>query len=285
MKGSYILLTGVMLAGMAPTATALSKNDLTAYYDYSSSTGSGNSTRINPVIAPEGFQYNPVMDFNKWSATGGYQNSGYVMTNSSQYSPSFEKTPTAEPLSFSNGLSFSVRVRDIGGSGISICSFFTGKYDASFKIAGNMLTTPGFGNWTMADERNSITAHPSATYSDTSSIAGAPWQSVIVSVASDGIMSVYVDGALFATSTSAWDRMTSNGSLATLNSIRLGGNGANTSAVTDGQYSEFAVWNKALSSEDAAWISNNSIGQLVPEPTTASLSLLGLAALALRRRA
>lgn len=285
MKASCVFLAGVMMTGMAAGATTVSMNDLAAYYDYSSSTGSGNGTRITPVIAPDGFQYNPVVDYNKWSATGGYNGGGYVTTSTSYYSPSFEKS-AGSPLSVSNGFSISVRVRDIGTSGISICTSFTGKgiNDASFQISNNTLTTPGFGGWTMAEGRNSITAHTEANYGDSSSIANAPWQSVVISVGSSGIMSIYVDGALFATSNSAWNRMTSGNNLATLEGVRLGGNGNNVSAATDGQYSEFAVWNKALNPEEAEWLSGNGIGQLVPEPATASLGLLGLAALMLRRR-
>lgn len=285
MKASSVFLAGVLMAGMATGANTLSMNDLAAYYDYGASTGSGNGTRITPVIAPDGFLYNPVADFNKWSSTGGYNGGGYVMTGGSYYSPSFEKS-TGSPLSVSNGFSISVRVRDIGTSGISICTSFTGKgiNDASFQISNNTLTTPGFGAWTMADGRNSITAHTGASYSDSSSVADAPWQSVVISVGSGGIMSVYVDGALFATSNSAWNRMTAGSSLATLERVRLGGNGNNVSAATDGQYSEFAVWNKSLSPEEAEWLSANSIGQLVPEPATASLGLAGLAAFMLRRR-
>ena len=281
----YILLLCAFCSS-ASAATSLSRDDLSVYYDFTKMTGEGISARLEAVIAPAGVTFNPCMkDGNVFSSSGGYNGQGYLVSNSAKpYSPSCENLGGANINYNTGGMSFSVKVRDIGGAGVSLCSYFSGSSagDASFLFSGNSVTTPGYGGgWDYAPSRNSIVAHTGATLGDLSSLGNASWQSLAVSVASSGIVSLYVDGLLFATSKTEWNRMAGN-----LNSIRLGANGNNTSALGDGQFSDFAIWNKALTADDAAWLANNSTNTLllVPEPTMASLALLGLAAFGLRRR-
>ena len=282
-KISCFLLSGALLGSMASAAPSLSRDDLAVYYDFTKVNGSGSGARLEAVIAPSGSQFNPCLgDGNVFSSTGGYKGSGYLVSNVANfYSPSCENLQGSGIGYASQGMAFSVKVRDIGTSGVSLCTHFSGTSDdASFLFSGNAVTTPGYsGGWTYAPDRKSITAHTGATLGDLSSLGSAPWQSLVVSVATTGIVSLYVDGSLFATSNAAWGRMTGN-----LKDIRLGANGANTSARGDGQFSDFAIWDKALTSDDAAWLANNGTNALLPEPATASLALLGFAAFGLRRR-
>ena len=285
MKMITLLLAGSVLGGnVALSAMTLTWDDLTAYYDYASITGSGtgNDTRVTPVVAPAGVSYNPVIQYNKYSATGGFGGGGYVMTQGNAYTPSCENLSSAGISVANGGFAVSFHVRDIGTAGVSFSSLFAGQgvNDATFVITGSSISTPGYGGgWTMADGRNGITAHTDATYANPGSVASEPWQSIVMSVGAGGIVSIYVDGALFATSNAAWNRMTGN-----LDKLRFGGNGNNGSGATDGQYSDFAIWDKPLTAEDAEWLSNNAVGALVPEPATATLGLLGLTALLIRRR-
>lgn len=281
---NYIMLCGALLGGVASAAPSLSRDDLSVYYDFTTVSGSGSAARLGAVIAPAGSQFNPCLgNANVFSATGGYKGKGYLVSNAANfYSPSCESLQSAGINYAAKGMAFSLKVRDMGTAGVSLCSYFAGSTqgDASFRFAGNTVSTPGYGgSWTYASDRKSITAHTGVTIGDLSPLDSAPWQSLVVSVASTGIVSLYVDGSLFATSTSAWGRMAGN-----LQSIRLGANGQNDSAKGDGQFSDFAIWNKSLTAGDAAWLANNGTNALLPEPTTASLALLGFAAFGLRRR-
>ncbi len=103
------------------------------------------------------------------------------------------------------------------------------------------------------------------------------WATVtIVSNATDNILNLYVNGEVKGTwSGDAWTAAEGN-SLA-LKGIQIGAVLGGTRKINDVQIDNIAIWNTALSGTEVAAL-------IVPEPATASLSLLGLAALMIRRR-
>lgn len=91
----------------------------------------------------------------------------------------------------------------------------------------------------------------------------------IVSDSTNKTLSLYVDGSILA-SASGWDA----GELKTL-SVGFNSKGSNR-IMTDGYIDNLYVWNRALSATE--------VQALIPEPTTATLSLLALCGLCARRR-
>ena len=85
-------------------------------------------------------------------------------------------------------------------------------------------------------------------------------------------LSVYVDGA----SVGSWSNWTAESDYA-LNGIQFGAAFGGSRSFPEAEISNITLWNKALSADEVK-------GLIVPEPTTAMLSLLALAGLAARRR-
>lgn len=103
------------------------------------------------------------------------------------------------------------------------------------------------------------------------------WATVtIVSNATDHVLNLYVNGKVKGTwSGDAWTAAADQ-SLA-LAGIQIGAVLGGTRKIDNVEIDNIAIWNTALTSTEVSAL-------IVPEPATASLSLLGLAALMMRRR-
>ena len=98
------------------------------------------------------------------------------------------------------------------------------------------------------------------------------WSTVtIVSDSTNGNLSLYVDGSQKA-SAGDWDA----GELTTL-SVGYACIGNDQRIMTDGYIDNLYIWNRALNASEVSAL-------IIPEPATATLSLLALAGLAARRR-
>jgi len=95
----------------------------------------------------------------------------------------------------------------------------------------------------------------------------------IVSDADNKLLTLYVNGKQSA-QVNNWGA--GNGETLALTGFQFGSNFSNVDTIANAEVSNITVWNKALTAKEVA--------ALVPEPTTATLSLLALAGLAARRR-
>ena len=106
----------------------------------------------------------------------------------------------------------------------------------------------------------------------TSGFSGAATLTLVSDMTNTKTLYVYVDGKLVG-SHSNWTATTNQA----LMGLQIGASFGGDRAFPEAEISNITLWNKALSSTEVK-------GLLVPEPTTATLSLLALAGLAARRR-
>lgn len=267
---SLLLLTlGCQLAAQAATSITAKEGSLQAglaFYwdfdngstDYKSATGMtmGISTGIQAV---------------NQHATGGIRNSGYI---------SSFNDPTR--IDFYSGL---------GGSNIKANAF-----TMSLKISGltadyrSMLCfTLGGQSFnlqaTNAGDGNQIALYGTGTGAPTlltgnnanSLLKGSDWANVVLT--SDGTnLTMYVNNLKVASAYAP-------GASTTLSNVQLSSMWGDSSRAANANYDDFAIWNRALNDKEIKHLtSGGTAGDLIPEPATATLSLLGLAALMLRRR-
>ena len=103
------------------------------------------------------------------------------------------------------------------------------------------------------------------------------WSTVtIVSNATDNILTLYVNGEVTGTwSGNAWTA--GEGQSLALAGIQIGAVLGGGRKIDNVEIDNIGIWNRAMTSDEVAAL-------IVPEPTTATLSLLALAGLAARRR-
>lgn len=78
-----------------------------------------------------------------------------------------------------------------------------------------------------------------------------------------------------------------SGTTGDLSNFQLGSLWGDGSRRVEAQYDDLAIWNRVLSTEEVSLLSKGAVADgtlTIPEPTTATLSLLALAGLAARRR-
>lgn len=237
---------------------------LAFYWDFNNGsmdyqTATGMNTSINTGISAA-----------NQHATGGVQNSGYISSNNG-----------SSRIDFYNNLS---------GSNIKADSF-----TISLKVSGltadyrNMLCfTLGSETFdlqtTNSGDGNKIALYSSGTHTiqtgnDASgALKGDSWGNIVIT--SDGTnLTLYVNGIKASVA------FTPEAS-ATLSNFQLSSKWGDSGRAADANYDDLAIWNRALNQEEINHlISGGTAGDLVvPEPATATLSLLGLAALMMRRR-
>ena len=103
----------------------------------------------------------------------------------------------------------------------------------------------------------------------------ADWQTFTMTSSASGV-AMYINGTQVMSNVKTLNA-------GTLNFFQLGCN-LNGTNVADMKTDDFALWNRALTQEEITFIASNPASKAIPEPATASLSLLGLMALMARRR-
>jgi len=152
---------------------------------------------------------------------------------------------------------------------------FGGRYDSVGWLPGNTGTTSLMKLGLMIDGTN-------YQYEASSGIQQTTWQHVMWTWESGSGMRLYVDGVLDTPSATSPGLDTVVGTL-TGQSRFLIGDGAKASWA--GEIDELLLWQTALDGDHAEWLAANTGGALpIPEPTPATLVLLGLAGLALCAR-
>lgn len=269
-KTLFLLLLAVSSTLAVQAATTITpqpgslQEGLAFYWDFNNGstdyqTATGMNTSINTGISAA-----------NQHATGGIGNSGYISSNNG-----------SSRIDFYNGLS---------GAGIKANSF-----TISLKVSGLTADYRDMLCFTLGSETfdlqttNSSDGNKIALYSsgdhtlltgnDTSSaLKGESWGNIVIT--SDGTnLTLYVNGikASIAFSPEA---------SATLSNFQLSSKWGDSERAANANYDDLAIWDRALTQEEINHlVAGGTAGDLlVPEPATATLSLLGLAALMVRRR-
>jgi predicted secreted protein len=134
---------------------------------------------------------------------------------------------------------------------------------------GTIILQSGLGGETAYGNAGSQTLETKLTVKDVDNTTFT-----IVSDAEAKLLTLYVDGQKTAEVTN-W--VAGNGESLALTGFQFGSCFSEAGTIGNAEVSNITVWNKALTSSEVA-------GLVVPEPTTATLSLLALAGLAMRRR-
>lgn len=282
-----MMKTGLLfLVATGSAGYAADQDNLQYYWDFTTppTATTTNPVRIDPAKSVNQIGINRFVDGTNstvYHQTGGAFGGGYIAANAANagYNNFHVYYGMESYINMTTGFSISMQVRNdknasFNTSGVSFSMVFGSNDDATFRITNNAIALGGYtGSW---------------TYTGAAGIVdnGASWQSVVLSVngsgANAGIMSVYVDGNLFATSSAAFTSRMNGG----VTKFAIGGKLADNYQETRTDASDLAFWNTALSAQEAAFLKDHAADQLgvIPEPATASLGLLGSLMLMLRRR-
>lgn len=268
MKKTLLLSSCIAMLGALCTAQAAG----TLVWDVSF-TGTSSSPNTENILAAgtDGNAYNSLSSsFGGGSVTDNVYNSG---------GSRLTITDSSSPLSMCNSFSFVVKA-SLNGEGATNWPVLFGLGEAnSWNLKVN-YTKGADAGWGFAPEGYSL----SGLTSTASTVVQGMEQTFIVTMdagANDGAaqtgtstLTLYLNGEAIATATLASGNRTNE----KLDTFTLGGrpysNGNNQTA----EFSQVRLYQGVLSAEQIAALSN------VPEPASASLSLAGLALLALRRR-
>lgn len=173
-------------------------------------------------------------------------------------------------LSIDNGIAISTQLyygsgstwRDAFSFTLSGCGDKT--YNGEHRFESN-----GVPGWVIYNDSGSA-------FGNVGSAAVGEWASVGLNISALGI-EVYINGVL--TATKAADL-----SGAMITEIRGGSSADGRMSGSNHLMSQFSVYDGTLSANDYKYLSTHIAPQSIPEPTSASLGLLGLGALLLRRR-
>ncbi len=273
---------------MACSATyAADQDNLMYYWDFLTPPAQtvSNPVRIEAKKAATAIGTNRFVDgtaSSTYSQTGGAFNGGYIAANAlnSSYNNFHIYYGMESTINMTTGFSLSMQVKNdknasFNTSGISFSMIFEGSnLDSTFLINGTSVQLGGYsGGW---------------TYTGASGIVdnSSTWQSVAMTVngsgTNAGIMSIYVDGNLFATSNASFTARMVGG----VTKFTIGGKLSDNYQETRTDVSDLAFWNSSLSAQDASFLKDHAADKLgvIPEPATVSLGLLGGVLCMLRRR-
>lgn len=267
---SLLLLTlGCQLAAQAATSITAKEGSLQAglaFYwdfdngstDYKSATGMtmGISTGIQAV---------------NQHATGGIRNSGYISSFNDPARIDFYSGLGGSNIK-ANAFTMSLKISGLTADYRSMLCFTLG--GQSFNL---QTSNPGDGNQ-IALYGSGGGAPTLLTGSNTNNLLkGSEWANVVLT--SDGTnLTMYVNNLKVATAY-APDAST------TLSNVQLSSMWGDSGRAANANYDDFAIWNRALNDKEIQHLtSGGTAGDLIPEPATATLSLLGLASLMMRRR-
>lgn len=250
------LLALASAASVARAATTITENNLAYFWDfntqdslgsYASHTGHAGSVAVGSA--------------NKtWESSGSRSDDAYISTSSSNYNRNVLKVS-----SIGNGG---------GGISLSGCaiSFDVKSWTSGqilFNVNNSKTITSGFGIWGGGGTVSGAAQLP----------AEDVWTNIVLSF-SGNTMTVFVNGTARKT-------LTGHNLSGNLNSLTLGGDTSNESGnnPANAMFDNLAIWNQSFTEDDAKMLYDSKIpSQLVPEPATATLGLLGLSCLLLRRR-
>lgn len=175
-------------------------------------------------------------------------------------------------------LNIDVNSVSVYGTWDSIVSLYsnnaTSTFDHSMALTtngdsdGTIVLQSGLGDETAYGNAGNQTLSTGLTASDIDDTTFT-----IVSDADNKLLTLYVNGVQTA-QVNNWSA--GNGETLALTGFQFGSNFSNADKITNAEVSNITVWNRALTAKE--------VGTLIPEPTTATLSLLALAGLAARRR-
>ena len=165
------------------------------------------------------------------------------------------------------------------GTWDSIVSLYSNGGKATFDHS-MALTTNGDGNGTLVLQSGLGNETPYGNAGNQTLTTGLTASQVenttftIVSDATAKTLTLYVDGVQKSQVTN-W--VAGNEESLALTGFQFGSNFSNADKIANAEISNITIWNKALSASEVSAL-------IVPEPATATLSLLALAGLAARRR-
>lgn len=259
MKKTIIAL--VTLAGVASAATKATidttDSALESYFDYST----GNSKVAGDANTTWGEKM-------AWNSAGQYGTTG---TQNSMYSSNVDINMKAD-----GGFTFSFDINNITNTG-TILTVFTGSGDAWRTLRANITKDDTSGAYTLSTTLGSATlttelgtdiSWTTLTFVGTANTAGVTEDSKLTMD-----LDIYVDGK---STTSLSDFGAWNFVVGDLNKVQFGYWG-DSSKNTQLDIDNVLIYSRPLSADEVKALT-------VPEPTTATLSLLALAGLAARRR-
>lgn len=266
---SFILLT---LSGAlsAQAATVINpqpgslQEGLAFYWDFNNgSTDYKTATGMNASI-------NTGIGAANQHATGGIDDRGYISSNSGSSRIDFYNTLSGAGIK-ANSFTISLKVSALTADYRNMLGFTLGS--ETFDL---QTTNSGAGNKIALYSSGS---HTIQTGNDTNSaLKGADWGNIVIT--SDGTnLTLYVNG-IKASIAFTPDEST------TLSNFQLSSKWGDSGRAADANYDDLAIWNRTLNEQEINHlVSGGTAGDLiVPEPTTATLSLLGLSVLMVRRR-
>lgn len=252
----YMFVLAVM-AGSLPVfgASSIDDKNLSYYWDFDNGTSLQTFYTGNASTANAGFG-----SYKTFSESGSLTGDGYMTTTAT--------TKLNNTSLYASGL------QGINANNFSLSFDIKNYVDGAAFIMFNGAKTLSNGlsrwGWSAGGDTGSFSSALTGT-------AGTDtWRSVVLSF-SNGTMSVYADGTLLGSGNYV--------NPGAITSFSLGGNSADNTSMR-ASFDNFAVWNTALDQETAAKLKGKRADEAfnVPEPATATLSLLGLGALLLRRR-
>lgn len=265
---------------------AASQDNLMYYWDFLTppTQTTANPVRIEAKKAATAIGTNRFVDgtaSSTYSQTGGAFNGGYVAANAlnSSYNNFHIYYGMESNVNMTTGFSLSMQVKNdknasFNTSGVSFSMVFGTNMDSTFRINSSNVQLGGYtGGWSYTGAAGIVDNSPS-------------WQSIAMTVNGSGInagiMSIYVDGNLFATSNASFSARMNGG----LTQFAIGGKLADNYQETRTDVSDLAFWNTTLSAQDASFLKDHAADKLgvIPEPATAALGLFGGALFMLRRR-
>lgn len=180
-------------------------------------------------------------------------------------------------LNFTNGFTLNMLVNSVGsygGNGPYSLVGFRGATTEFLTIA--CIASDNSGKFCFSGSVNNITT-TSESNASLETITGTSAYSAITLTFTSTEFKMYLNGNLVATGTPNSGKMTTAMATETITKIALGSwAGASSSSRLSENVAAFAIYDGAMTATEVA--------ALVPEPTTATLSLLALCGLAARRR-
>ena len=264
MKKTLLLSSCIAMLGLLCTAQGAG----TLLWDMSFTGTSSSPSASNIVVTgADGNAYTTLSpNFGGGSVTNGIYNS--VSGNRMTF------TDSASPIKMKDNFSFVVKASLNAGSTSNWPVLFGLGEAGSWNLKVNYTKGDNAG-WTFSPEGYSL----SNQISTAGTVVQGVEQTFIVTVATGanntGLLTLYLNGEIIATATLASTNRTNE----LLDTFSLGGRPISTQNTQSADFSNVQLYQGVLSAEQIASLSGN-----VPESATASLSLTGLALLALRRR-
>lgn len=212
--------------------------------------------------------------------SGGADGNGYLDGTASAISLHMNDGYTAPSNSFT--LAFKVRnLTDVvaGGSALaSIAPFDTNDVWLQTSIRTDSNGAITLVNTTNSEETKTTILTLSSDSVNVNTLTGDEWVSVIL-IGDENGLTLNVNGV---SGTVEYDLSTKDVCDFQFAGVKYRGAGAKA------EFDDLAFWNRALTEDEVAYLAAGNLAngnsKLVPEPTTATLSLLALAGLAARRR-